>query len=130
WRRLRCLRSSCARTQELASLLRARVPKALQTQLPSHAPLVCSSRAPRVGPEFRRADGESAQLASLALTGFAGKSLPRASSPFDLDLTDRLIVDSALATPHTLSRRCIGPSLNEAWIASPSSLVPNSDFQK
>jgi hypothetical protein len=31
-------------------------------------------------------DSESAQFASLARTGFTGKSLPRASSPFNLDL--------------------------------------------
>ena len=74
-------------------------------------------------------DGEGAQFASLELTALAGASLPRASSPC-LDVTDRLTVDLALATPHTLSRRCVGPSLNEAWIASLSRLVPNSDFQK
>jgi hypothetical protein len=60
----------------------------------------------------------------------AGAPLPWALSPGNLDVTDRLTFDFALATPHTLSRRCIGLSPNEAWIASPSSLVPNSDFQK
>src|ERR1700675_2275457 len=79
---------------------------------------------------FLCGDGEAAQFASLALTALAGALLPRGSSPCNLDLTDRLTVDLALATPHTLSRRCVGLSLNEAWIASPSSLVPNSDFQK
>ena len=74
--------------------------------------------------------GEGAQFASLALTALAGVALPRVSSPCNLDLTDRLTVDLTVATPHTLSRRCVGLSLNEAWIASPSSLVPNSDFQK
>jgi hypothetical protein len=28
------------------------------------------------------------------------------------------------------SFKCAGPSVNEAWIASPSMLVPNSDFQR
>jgi hypothetical protein len=55
-----------------------------------------------------------AQFASLALTTLAGAPLSWASSPCNLDLTDRLTVDLALATPHTLSRRCIGPSLSEA----------------
>src|SRR3990170_4399576 len=36
----------------------------------------------------------------------------------------------ALATPQTRSFKCVGPLLNEAWMASPSRLVPNSDFQK
>src|SRR5262245_1503729 len=71
-------------------------------------------------------DGEGAQFASLALTALAGASLPRASSPW-LGLTN---ADLVLATPHTLPRRCVGPSLNEACIASPSRLEPNSDFQK
>ena len=35
-----------------------------------------------------------------------------------------------LATPQMESFKCAGPSVNEAWIASPSMLVPNSDFQK
>jgi hypothetical protein len=78
----------------------------------------------------RGGNGECAQFASLARTALVGAPLPRASSPGNLDLTDRLTVDLGLATPHTLSRRCAGLSLNEAWIASPSSLVPNSDFQK
>src|SRR6476620_7600698 len=73
---------------------------------------------------------EGAQFASLALLAFAGALLPRASSPCNLDVTDRLTFDFALATPHTLSRRCVGLSVNEAWIASLSRLVPNSDFQK
>jgi hypothetical protein len=46
------------------------------------------------------------------------------------DLTDLLRVVLALPAPQTLSRRCVGLSLNEAWMASPSMLVPNSDFQK
>src|SRR5262245_27522362 len=75
---------------------------------------------------FLCGDGEGAQFASLALTALAGASLPRASSPW-LGLTD---VDLVLATPHTLPRRCVGLSLDEAWIASPSRLEPNSDFQK
>ena len=74
--------------------------------------------------------GEGAQFASLALTALVGASLPRASSPCNLDVTDRLTFDLALDTPHTLARRCIGLSLNEAWIVSLSRLVPNSDFQK
>src|SRR6516162_9064131 len=32
--------------------------------------------------------------------------------------------------PQTLSFKCAGPSVSEAWIARPSRLVPNSDFQK
>ena len=36
-----------------------------------------------------------------------------------------------LATPQIESFKCGGPSVNDAcWIASPSMLVPNSDFQK
>src|SRR4029450_11524114 len=37
---------------------------------------------------------------------------------------------AGLPAPHTLSFKCAGPSVSEAWIASPSMLVPNSDFQK
>src|SRR5262245_63119447 len=36
-----------------------------------------------------------------------------------LDLTDGLIVD-LVTPPHTLSLRCVGLLLDEAWIASPS----------
>ena len=53
--------------------------------------------------------GEGAQFASLALTALAG-----ASRLCNLDLTDRLTVDLAMATPHTLSRRCVGLLLNGA----------------
>ena len=80
--------------------------------------------------EVMALDGEGAQFASLELTALAEAALPRASSSCDGDFTDRLTFDFALATPHTLSRRCVGLSLNEAWIASLSRLVPNSDFQK
>ena len=59
-------------------------------------------------------DGEGAQFASLELTALAGAALPRASSSCDGDFTDRLTFDFALATPHTLPRRCVGLSLNEA----------------
>lgn len=66
---------------------------------------------------FLCGDGEGAQFASLALLAF-------------VDVTDRLTFDFALAMPHTLSRRCIGLSPNEDWIASLSRLVPNTDFHK
>ena len=39
-------------------------------------------------------------------------------------------VDFALTAPQMLSWRCAGSSLNEAWTANPSRLVPNRDFQK
>ncbi|HEX2366332.1 MAG TPA: hypothetical protein VHJ00_15070, partial [Bradyrhizobium sp.] len=68
---------------------------------------------------FLCGDDEAAQFASLALLAFAG------ALPSDLDVPDRLTFDFALATPHTLSRRCIGLSPNEDWIASLSRLVPN-----
>ena len=86
----------------------------------------------RRGGPFQHAGGrgEGTQFASLALMAFAGALLPRASNPCDLDVTGRLTFDFALTTPHTRSRRCVGLSLNEAWIASRSRLVPNSDFQK
>src|SRR6476659_8748339 len=42
----------------------------------------------------------------------------------------RLRVDLALPGPQTASRKCVGPSLNEACMARPSIVVPNTDFQK
>src|SRR6476619_4569518 len=42
----------------------------------------------------------------------------------------RLRVDLALPGPQTASRKCVGPSLNEACMARPSMVVPNTDFQK
>ena len=42
----------------------------------------------------------------------------------------RLRVALARPAPQTLSCRCVGPSLNEACMASPSMVVPNTDFQK
>jgi hypothetical protein len=65
-------------------------------------------------PGFLCRDGEGGQFASLTLLAFVGASLPRASSPCGLDVADRLTFDFALATPHTLSRRCIGLSPKEA----------------
>ena len=51
--------------------------------------------------------------------------------PLRLTLRLTLWADSfGLATPQMASFKCAGPSVNEAWIASPSMLVPNSDFQK
>jgi hypothetical protein len=35
-----------------------------------------------------------------------------------------------LATPQMASFKCGGPVNEACWIASPSMLVPNSDFQK
>src|SRR5262245_4789808 len=75
---------------------------------------------------FLCGDGEGAQFASLALTALAGASLPPGVESV-VGLDRRRLV---LATPHTLPRRCVGLSLNEACIASPSRLEPNSDFQK
>src|SRR6478672_6416316 len=66
----------------------------------------------------------NAQFASLALTALAGAATPGLRVRATLDLTDRLIVDLAMATPHTLSRRCVGLLLNGAWIASLSRLSP------
>src|SRR5262245_29481052 len=68
-------------------------------------------------PGFLCGDREAAQFASLALVVL-------------VDVTDRLTFDFALATPHTLSRKCIGLSPDEDWIASLSRLVLNSDFHK
>ena len=48
-----------------------------------------------------------------------------------LRLTLRVPDGLGLATPQMASFKCGGPLVNEAcWIASPSMLVPNSDFQK
>ena len=48
-----------------------------------------------------------------------------------LRLTLRVSDGFGLATPQMASFKCGGPSGNEAcWIARPSMLVPNSDFQK
>jgi len=47
-----------------------------------------------------------------------------------LRLTLRVPDGFGLATPHMASFRCAGPSVKDASIASPSMLVPNSDFQK
>ena|SRR6476646_6422536 len=74
--------------------------------------------------------GEGAQFALLALTALAGAATPGLRVRATLDLTDRLPVDLAMVTPHTLSRRCVGVLLNGASIASLSRLVPNSDLQK
>ena len=51
--------------------------------------------------------------------------------PLRLTLRTLSVPDGfGLATPQMASFKCAGPSVNEAWIASPSMLVPNSDFQK
>jgi hypothetical protein len=47
-----------------------------------------------------------------------------------LRLTLRAADGFGLATPQMESFKCAGTSVNEARIASPSMLVPNSDFQK
>ena len=50
--------------------------------------------------------------------------------PLRLTLRTLRVPDGfGLATPQMESFKCGGPSVNEAcWIASPSMLVPNSDF--
>ena len=58
--------------------------------------------------------GEGAQFASLALTALAGAATPGLRVRATLDLTNRLTVDFAMASPHTLSRRCVGPLLKGA----------------